>query len=417
MSGCAHRDANNTFSVPGKRLLFVCSELPYPITKGIRVRQSTQIETLARQFEVSVAITHSSFKKGNDWKGSNFHVHRWTAPPKPVLANTISQILKPTDYYVAPPTHEGCHRLDLSKILSNGYFDLLWVSRLKSAWTLGRIDSVPCVFDLDEIESRTRDARVRLIESLSLRRRLTHAADIRALYAIERDVSKRYDLVTLSSQSDLNCLNLNNVRWLPNCAPLIAMPGYPGQASDKNAEILFIGTLEYDPNLHGIRWFLNHVWPDLLLKLPHATLHIVGEGGQRLPDLGMAPHTLVYGGVDDASEIWKRCNLAVVPIFAAGGTRIKILESWERGVAVVTTPVGVSGLLAVDGVHALIANDSSSFTNACYKVLTSSQLRLSLVEAGQMLVEKNYSRAAVEQRIAELAEEALSLYLPSQYSY
>jgi polysaccharide biosynthesis protein PslH len=399
--------------VPSKRLLFVCSELPYPVTKGIRVRQSTQIEALARKFEVSVAITHSSLNKGNDQKGSTFHVHYWTAPPKPVLTNTISQILKPTDYYVAPPTHEGCHRLDLSNILSSGYFDLLWVSRLKSAWTLGLIDSVPCVFDLDEIESQTRDARVRLTERLSLRRRLTHAADIRALYAIERDVSKRYDLVTLSSQSDLNCLNLNNVRWLPNCAPAITTLGYPVQASDKTPEILFIGTLEYDPNLHGIRWFLNHVWPDLLLRLPHATLHIVGEGGQRLLDLGMAPQTIVYGTVDDATGIWNRCNLAVVPIFAAGGTRIKILESWERGVAVVTTQVGISGLLAVDGVHALIANDPSSFTNACYKVLTSWQLRLSLVEAGKMLAEKTYSRAAVEERIAQLAEEALALYLPS----
>jgi glycosyltransferase involved in cell wall biosynthesis len=180
-----------------------------------------------------------------------------------------------------------------------------------------------------------------------------------------------------------------------------------------NPEILFIGTLEYDPNLHGIRWFLNNVWPALLLRMPHATLHIVGDGGQRLPDLRRAPRTIVYGTVEDAAGIWNRCSLTIVPIFAAGGTRIKILESWQRGVAVVTTTIGISGLPAVNGVHALIADDPSSFTNHCYKVLTSSQLRHSLVEAGKVLVQNHYSRAAIEQMIGQLAEEALSQYLPT----
>lgn len=391
-----------------KRLLFICSELPYPVIKGIRIRQSTQIEALSREFDISVAVTHSPVKSGiYEVFGGAVQVEGWPSRPKPPPPGPVTRLLSFADYYVTPPSHRECHHARFIDRIRNGYFEMLWVSRLKSAWTLGDTGSIPCVLDLDEIESRTRDRRVKLSGRQSLLQGLVHWSDIRALARVEREVSSRYDIVTLSAKQDLNWLPYSHIRYLPNCPPATASSSRGKRIRDESLHILFIGTLEYDPNLHGIKWFLTRIWPRLLYRMPSVQLHIVGEGGERHEHLATAPGVSVYGLVDDPSPLWGKCDLTIVPIFASGGTRIKILEAWQRGVPVVTTCAGVDGLGATDGIHAIVADTEEAFVQGCEAVLTSESLRDSLVAAGATLINAEYSRSKVEELTLRIASEAL----------
>lgn len=393
-----------------RRLLFICSEFPYPVTKGIRIRQSTQIEALSNEFDVSVAVTHSPIESGAyNLPNAQIRVEPWLTEEQSRLPSPVRRAISCSDYYVAPPWYRECHQKRFSHVIETGKFDLVWVSRLKSAWTLGQLGSIPSVLDLDEIESCTRDNRVKLVTGRGPIRRFVHWADIRALARIEREVCLRYGIVTVSARRDVNQLPFGHLRYLPNCAPANVLPN--GQTSRRNGSgnILFIGTLEYDPNLHGIRWFLKDVWPRLVSLKPDIKLHVVGEGGKQQKDIVESPGVRIHGFVEDPTTIWKECDLAIVPIFAGGGTRIKILEAWQRGVPVVTTRIGIDGLEATEGVHALVADTKESFAKSCEAILSSSLLRASLVSAGTSLIEAKYSRSRVEKATLQIAHEALSM--------
>jgi len=65
----------------------------------------------------------------------------------------------------------------------------------------------------------------------------------------------------------------------------------------------------------------------------------------------------------------------VVPLRVGGGTRLKILDAWAMGKAVVSTSIGCEGLEAVDGTNILIRDEPKAFADAVVRVLQDSELR------------------------------------------
>jgi len=80
-----------------------------------------------------------------------------------------------------------------------------------------------------------------------------------------------------------------------------------------------------------------------------------------------------------------------VPLRVGGGTRLKILDAWAMGKAIVSTSVGCEGLAAEDGVNILIRDDPKDFAEAVVSVLKDKTLRERLGAAGRRTVEQKYS--------------------------
>src|SRR5213082_4323309 len=81
----------------------------------------------------------------------------------------------------------------------------------------------------------------------------------------------------------------------------------------------------------------------------------------------------------------------VVPLRVGGGTRLKILDAWAMGKAVVSTSVGCEGLAAEDGRNILIRDDPDGFAQAVCAVLRDAALRQRLGAGGRRTVELQYS--------------------------
>lgn len=76
----------------------------------------------------------------------------------------------------------------------------------------------------------------------------------------------------------------------------------------------------------------------------------------------------------DLSKQYARAKLAVIPLQAGGGTRIKLLEAFAYGVSVVATPVGAAGIAVENRTHLLLADSPATFADACAKLLSDAQL-------------------------------------------
>lgn len=386
--------------------LFVCTELPYPITKGIQIRQATQIEALAEQQDVTVVTTHMPRLATAEplEVPPRVRVEIWPmdfAPPQPSAWRRLFSL---APYYVTHPRLREFHRNRLLRLLGSSEFGLIWVSRLKCAWTLGDLGGIPSVLDLDEEEVKVRRKRLSLMEDRSLLERLATRLDLQRLQHIERHICDQFTLVTLSSPLELARVNLAQARLLPNCPP--AQAELVNQYLTEADRLLFIGTLEYDPNLHGLRWFLRHVWPRLRSSYPNATLDVIGEGGDGCLDIQAISGVQVHGYVPNPQAFWERAALAIVPVFAGGGTRIKILDAWQRGVPVVSTSIGVEGLDALPGEHLLIADRPDEFACACEKLLGSRCLGEQIAQRAAALIEMRYTRKRIKGLVRDIAREA-----------
>jgi glycosyltransferase involved in cell wall biosynthesis len=99
----------------------------------------------------------------------------------------------------------------------------------------------------------------------------------------------------------------------------------------------------------------------------------------------------VSGPVEDAIQELAQAKVAVVPLLAGSGTRLKILEAWAAGTPVVSTTIGAEGLPVQDSYHLLLADGAANFAAAVERLLACSELRGRLSAAGRSLLEKEFT--------------------------
>lgn len=102
--------------------------------------------------------------------------------------------------------------------------------------------------------------------------------------------------------------------------------------------ILFVGGLFY-ANEFGIRWFIEHVVPEINTKLL-----IIGRGFEKLrEELEVKNKVQVIGATDDLGKYYSNAKFIVAPIFDGSGMKTKIAEAMMFGKKVIGTTEAFMG--------------------------------------------------------------------------
>jgi polysaccharide biosynthesis protein PslH len=156
---------------------------------------------------------------------------------------------------------------------------------------------------------------------------------------------------------------------------------------------VFVGAMDWMPNIDGMRWFVEQIWPRLREKHPRIRLGIVG----RSPDAEARKwaeqdsRIQVTGTVADVRPYLWGSRVSIVPLRIGGGTRLKIFEAIAAGVPVVSTAVGAEGLPVQHGETIRLADEAGRFAEQCDELLTNEAERFALRDRGREWVESHYS--------------------------
>jgi len=173
--------------------------------------------------------------------------------------------------------------------------------------------------------------------------------------------------------------------------------------------LIFVGHLRYPPNIDAVRFLARNILPALRAHIPEARLTVVGEGAPRvLGEFSGRDDMDLVGRVPSPLPFYQDARVAVVPLRAGGGTRLKILEAMALGRPVVSTPLGCEGLAVENGKHLLVANDAENFAAAVARLLTDRALAACLTREARALVERDYDWTAIAQRLLRVYEELLA---------
>jgi glycosyltransferase involved in cell wall biosynthesis len=156
--------------------------------------------------------------------------------------------------------------------------------------------------------------------------------------------------------------------------------------------IVHIGTMYWPPNIKGINWFLESVYPLIKLQVPDVRCTLIGS---RPPEsiIQRSNHdrTLtVTGYVEDPQAFLEDASMMVVPLQAGGGMRVKILNALSQGIPMVSTRVGCEGIRVTHERDILIADEAEDFARACVRMLTDYQLNAEISSEGRRTAEQYY---------------------------
>ena len=165
----------------------------------------------------------------------------------------------------------------------------------------------------------------------------------------------------------------------------------PGSVELKH-DLVFVGSMDWMPNIDGMRWFLDEVFPLIRAKRPNCTLAIVGRNPP--PSLlaeAANPLISVTGTVPDVRPYLWDCALSIVPLRVGGGTRLKIFESMAAGTPVVSTTIGAEGLPLRHGETIRIADSAADFAAECLSLLEDHAAREKMAQDGLALIRAKFS--------------------------
>ncbi len=179
-----------------------------------------------------------------------------------------------------------------------------------------------------------------------------------------------------------------------------------GDRQTDGATILFIGKMDYRPNVDAINWFCSQIWPAVRSAVPRARLLVVGRDLR--PEhqlLARVPGVELVGAVPDERPWFDRSDLLVVPMRMGSGVRLKVLQAMAMGVPIVSTSLGMSGVDAENGTHYLLADSPSDFARQIVAALGNPALRSSLARAARKLVCERYDWQVIVPRLEIFYEE------------
>jgi glycosyltransferase involved in cell wall biosynthesis len=213
----------------------------------------------------------------------------------------------------------------------------------------------------------------------------------------ERSLLGRFDRVFAVSEADRQELrelrrDAAPIDVLPNVPDprLLALPALDPAALPK--DVLYLGTLSWQPNLQGLLTFLDEAFPSFPLALPGSRLIIAGSGAPlRLRQLAGAHREIeLVSPAPDAESLYRRARVFLEPVRGGGGTKLKVLNAMARGLPVVSTLDGAQGIEAVSGEHLLVGHGPQELLGGLQYLITDDAAWQRLSEAGRRLVAERY---------------------------
>ncbi|MGH9582729.1 MAG: glycosyltransferase, partial [Bryobacteraceae bacterium] len=164
--------------------------------------------------------------------------------------------------------------------------------------------------------------------------------------------------------------------------------------------MLFAGSFRHTPNLDALNWFVDRVLPRVLASEPEARLVVIGSD---IPDnlnrLRGRRGIEMLGFVADIREALERYSVFVCPILSGSGIRVKLLEAFASGIAVVSTTVGAEGLTPVSGDICELADKPDEFAAAILRLFSDPAYAEELAGRARERVVRNHDAAAAAIRL------------------
>ncbi|MGH7817913.1 MAG: glycosyltransferase family 4 protein [Candidatus Binatia bacterium] len=282
--------------------------------------------------------------------------------------------------------------------------NLVWVHTLRIANEC-RIYRWPhTVLDIDDIPSRVYRSRTQ-IDSTIVRKLLDYRMAV-IWQRHERRLARRFDVTAVCSKSDSEYLGTTGrFRIIPNGC---ALPKeQPNRVYSVPPRVGFIGWFKWMPNVDGVEWFLQSVWPLVKIRIPEARLRLVGGDSDR--DFSTAgPDVDCLGYLADPGGEIATWSAMIVPVRVGGGTRVKIAQAFSQKCPVVSTPLGAFGYDVIDGEEILIANDPQSFSAACAKLIEDPQFGATMAENAWSKFLTNWTWTSIGYAVESVVEQCLA---------
>lgn len=382
-------------------LLFLTQRLPYPPTKGEKIRQYQILRRLAEFFTVDLGclIDDSADRQYRDVvKAFCREVHTPSITRSTARVRCLTGLLTGEPLSVTFFRNASLRRWVIETI-SRVKPDVIFVISSNMAPYILPIPAAQIrVVDLVDVDSekwRAYSAKSSWLMGAIYRR------EWRRVAALEEQIVRECDHSLFVSDAEAAIARKRMVGYdakvsrLGNgvdhaffCPKRFYKKPFKGEAPT----YVFTGTMDYPPNIDAVCWFAREILPLIREQSPIARFYIVGNHPvSAVRKLEKIDGVTVTGWVADVRPYLAHATAAVAPMRIARGIQNKVLEAMAMGRPIVLTDDALEGIDAKHGLHLLLANDPYTFAAACLRVAGPDGVRIGTAARQQAIAQYDWS--------------------------
>jgi len=346
------------------KILHLAHKPPYPAVDGgcVAIRQLLEgLMENGHEVDLMCLSTHKhpyqpeAFPKNE--KLQVFH-HRVNTRINPIAA-LWNSIMK-RSYNVQRFHHWGA-RGDLVKMLkANKYGAIILESVFTSVYlpVLRKHYNGPIVLRSHNVEHEIWELRAKWEERRWKKQLLNSLA--RRMKDHEQKLWEQVDWILSISSVDTDKIQ-QHCSTPVSTVPMGLKVSEDGERFSNEVRFFHIGSMNWEPNVHGLRWFFDQVWRPFIEGHGQFEFHLAGGHMPKWFEQQQSQNIFSHGFVDSAFDFIEKYDVMVVALFEGSGIRIKMLEAMAQGKVVISTPLGAQGIPIVHGENGFLADDDKSF--------------------------------------------------------
>jgi polysaccharide biosynthesis protein PslH len=374
------------------KLLFITPSLSYPPSKGYEVMLLKLMENLASRHSIDLVMFSSDpaiteFKAIEDICNSVriIYLSKWQSLIN-VCKGLISKDPLQVRYYRSKKMTDLINQLLLDNNYDAAIFTLIRTAQFLPDWykgtkILNMID--PLILNYE-----------RSLKWRPWYLRLPIKQEVSRLLEYEAANINRFDSTTLISKADIidyqSLMNSPNTEWVPYGIDINRFQSDKNITREKGM-IVITGNMGYAPNVDGVIYFCQKIFPAILEQEPEAHLWLVGINPTlKIKELATNKNITVTGYVEDVKYYLNRAMVSVCPIRLGVGTQTKVLEAMSMGTPVVTTSEGNHGICGVSGLDLFVADSPKEIADKVVNLLRANNWN-KLSDNGRKFVIENFN--------------------------
>jgi len=376
-----------------KKILFISPEVPWPLDTGGKIRSFNILKELSQKYEIVLV----SFGKKKNLLGIRKYIKKAVIIPhhlnlfKKFLNLFFSMMSeKPTKVlnFYSPLMKEA-----IDKTIKKENPQILYFEHIYMASYLKDIGDKEKFFKIIDTHNVYFHFFTSLSKSQNKIKALINRGQIEKMKQYEAKIYSLSDLVLVCSPIEKQILLKTcpglKIEVVPNGVDLeLYQSVSPLSHSNR---IIFIGSFDHYPNEEGVLWFVENVLPRIKKRIKNFHIYLIGrQPSRRIKELNKISSIKVLGYVKDIKSYLLESKVFIVPLFAGGGTRLKILEAMAARVPVISTSKGAEGLKVKDGRDIFIADNAEEFAQKLIQLFTNQNLSQKIIQNAYQLVKENY---------------------------
>lgn len=383
------------------QLLYIASRIPAPDQRGDQIRAFFQLKELSRIAKITLVCLSLEKQNRQDIERLEnmgisvqcFFFPKW----KRVLAlrhALFSRIPFQVAYFYSRAIQKS-----IEKTLKNEPFDIIHCHLIRTVLYAEELKAP--IRSLDYMDAYGFGMELRSSNAKNFISRWMLKSERNRLYHFENRCFDQFNQhLAISDQDGLRIKHERN-HEIVSAANGVDFNQFFPKSTSKKYDLVFMGNMDYPPNIAAVSFIVTDILPLLIKKLPFVSLLIAGRSATKLIQSYQSDRIDIIQDYEDISDAIASAKIMLAPMIISIGLQNKILQSMAMKVPVITSEAANNAIGAIPNDQILTANTAEEFASQTLSLLTNPLLHSKLSESAFNFVHHNFTWEKCSRKILD----------------